>query len=355
MKSTCIRVFVTGMALSLLIACATSPKPAPVSTEPKPAAPAPAAPAPAAPAAPAVAAPDDLKSQATDLRKKAFDLGIKDVLPDDYAKAEASYNAGLAAYGTDNASAGTAFGDAVAGFKDVIQRGLPMLVASAKANAAKLRDTATQKKASDLFPDLLAASDADFAKPDAAVTSGDYETALAGYKASALEYEVLYKLCDASSARSFLVSKDLAKWDSSNWTLAEGKYASSQSLFKTDTGASGTAVDEALLRYGNVKDTAYGYYAADRKKASETERDRAAGIKSDVAVKDEYAAALALYAKAESDESAKNYEASSAEYDQAAAAFTTAYTHAKAKMDTAKGELDSLDSALATVQAAQNR
>ena len=59
--------------------------------------------------------------------------------------------------------------------------------------------------------------------------------------------------------------------------------------------------------------------------------------------------------KAESDEGAKNYEASSAEYDQAATAFANAYTHAKAKMDTAKGELDSLDSALAAAQSAQGR
>lgn len=354
-KSVLSQLCVAGAFLALVIACATPPKPAPVAAEnPKPA-PAASAPAPAAPAAPAVAAPDDLKSQATDARKKAFDLGVKDALPDDYAKAESSYSAGLAAYGTDNAAAGKAFGDALAGFRDVIQRGLPLLVASEKARAAQLRDTAMKKKAGDLFPDLLAASDADFAKPAAAESSGDYETALAGYRASTLEFAVLYKLCDASSARAFLVSKDLAKWDSSNWTLAEGKYASARSLFKTDAHASGDAVDEAILRYGTVKETAYGYYAADRKKASETERDRATGIKSDVAVKDEYDAALALYSKAESDEGAKNYEVSSAEYDQAATAFANAYTHAKAKMDTAKGELDSLDSALATAQAAQGR
>ena len=73
-----------------------------------------------------------------------------------------------------------------------------------------------------------------------------------------------------------------------------------------------------------------------RKKASETERDRAAGIKADVAIKDEYAAALALYGKAATDNDAKNYEASSAEFDSAATAFAQVYSHAKVKMDTAK-------------------
>jgi hypothetical protein len=340
---------------AFLFACATPPKPSPGASAPAvPTAPAPAAPTPS-PAKSTVAAPDELRAQAAELRKKAFNLALKDVLPDDYASAETIFAAGVAAYGVDNEASGASFGDAKAKFADIIQRGLPMLVASEKGRAEHLRDTAIQKKAGDLFSDILAAADADFAKPAASESSGDYETALAGYRAAALEFVVLYKLCDASSARAFLVSHDLAKWDTSNWTLAEGKYASSQSLFRQDARESADAVDEAILRYGIVRNTAYGYYAEDRRKASETERDRAAGIKSDVAVKDEYDAALALYAKAKSDEGAKNFEASSAEYDGAASAFAGAYAHAKAKMDTAKGELDSLDSALWTAQAAQAR
>jgi hypothetical protein len=343
------------MTIAFLVACATPPKPAAVAASPAvTAAPAPTAAAPA-PAKPTAAAPDDLRSQATDLRKKAFDLGLKDVLPGDYATAESVYAAGISAYAVDNAASGSSFTDAIAKFRDIIQRGLPMLVASEKRRASGLRDTAMRKKASDLFPALASAADADFSKPAASESSGDYETALAGYRASAVEFEVLYKLCDAANARQLLVSRDLAKWDPSNWSLAESKYASSASLFRQDAHASDDAVDEAILRYGVVKDTAYGYFAADRKKASETERDRAAGIKADIAVKDEYEAALALYAKAQSDDGAKNYESSSAEYDRAATAFAAAYTQAKAKMDTAKTELGSLDSALATAEAVTTR
>ena len=162
-------------------------------------------------------------------------------------------------------------------------------------------------------------------------------------------------ICSPSIARDFLVSHDLAKWDPSNWTLAEGKYASSQSLYKQGSHASVDAVDEANLRYNVVRNTAYGYYAADRRKASEIERDHADSIKSDAAVKDKYAAALALYAKAQADESARNFESSSAEYDSAVSAFAAAYKHAKTKMDAAKGEIDSLDAELASIEAAQGR
>jgi hypothetical protein len=352
-KKICLWPCAAVAVYALVISCATPPKPTASSAVGEPAKPAaPTIAAPATPTTPAVAAPDDLRSQASALRKKAFDLGLKDVLPDDYSAAEASFSAGTNAYGVDNTASGASFKDAASKFSELIKKGLPILVTNAKGQATKLRDTAVSKKAGELFSDLLAYADADFAKASASESSDDYETALAGYKASATEFEALYKLCDASSARGFLVSHDLTKWDPSNWSLAESKFSSAQSLYKQDSHASVDAVDEANLRYGVARNTAYEYYASDRKKASETERDRAESIKSSVAVKDEYEAAIALYTKAEADESVKNYEASSSEYDSAAKAFAEAYTHAKAKMDTAKDEIDSLDSALSSAEAA---
>jgi hypothetical protein len=354
-RTVCLRLCMAGGILALMIACSTPPRAAPSATAE--AAPT-AIPSPSPAVAPGMAnaaAPDDLRAQAAALRKRAFDLGLKDVLADDYAAAETAYSAGAAAYGVDNAASAASFEDAKVKFGGIIREGLPLLAAAEKDRAARLRDTAIQKSAVDLFPDLLAFADADFAKSAASESSGDYEAALADYRASTLEYEALYKLCDAWSARSFLVSQDLAKWDPSNWTLAEGKYSSSQGLYRQDAHASVDAVDEAILRYGVVRNTAYGYYAADRRKASETERDHADSIKSDVAVKEAYAAALALYGKAQADEGAKDFEASSEEYDGAASAFAAAYTQAKAKMDVARDELDSLDSALSAAEMAQGR
>ena len=57
----------------------------------------------------------------------------------------ASYNAGLAAYGTDNAAAGKAFGDAVAGFSDVIQEAFPCSSPPRRRAPLSLRDTAIKE------------------------------------------------------------------------------------------------------------------------------------------------------------------------------------------------------------------
>jgi hypothetical protein len=338
-------------ACAFAISCASQPKAAAAAESTPADKPGVAASAPAAKTEPAVAAPDELRSKAADLRKKAFDLGLKDVLPEEYAAADRAFAAGGSQYGKDNAASAASYADASARFSDVIDRGLPLLAASERKNAEGLRDKAIAKHAGDIFPRPFAFAEQELAKPRQSEAAGDFEPAIAGYRASAREYEVLYKLCDANSAREYIASHDLAKWDSSNWNQAENKFKASQDQIESDAMAARSSVDEAILRYGITRSNALEYYASDRKKASEIERDRASGIKSEVAVKDEYAASLDLYTKAETAQSTKDFESSSSLYNRAAMAFNAAYAHAKVKMDNAKGELESLDAAIAAKNA----
>jgi len=341
------------VACVLALSCASQPKvqsPAPEA----PAVQAPKAESPAPAPKAQAAAPDEERAKALALRKRAFDLGIKDVLPDDYAAAEKAFAAGNESYGKDNAAAALSFNDASGKYAALIDKGLPLLASQARENAERLRKVAQDKGAPGYFASQWTQAEADFAAPKKAETSGGYEAALNGYRTASRDYEALYKLCDAKAAREYITSRDLAKWASSPWTLAETKYQAAQDLFVKDTPSSITSVDEALLRYGIARSTALEYYASDRKKASETERDRASGIKSEVAVKDEYSQAAALYDKAQTAQAAKDYENSAALYDSAAKAFSAAYVHAKAKMDTAQNELGELDAGIASKEAAAN-
>jgi hypothetical protein len=340
-----------AFAAGLAVSCGSTPPEAKPSSAPAPQAAAPAA---------QVAAPapkgdskelDELRAKAGDLRKKAFDLGLKDLLPEDYAAADKAFADGAAAYGKDDKASTASFAEAATRFRSVLDKGLPLLAASERKKAESQRDAAVAKNSGDRFPSLMSSADSGFEKPKAAEAATDYESAISGYRASARAYAVLYRLCEANAVREYIASRDLAKWDSGNWNLAETKYKAAQDQFTGDAKASGESADEAVLRYGIARDTGLSYYAADRKKASETERERAAGIKSEVAVKDEFAAAAALYEKAAASQASKDFESSAPLYDKAASAFGKAYAQAKAKMDTAKGELDSLDAAIATKSA----
>ena len=331
------------------MSCATPPKVA------EPPAPSPAAPTvqqaetpPAVIEEVAVPVPDQLRAKAAELRKKAFDLSLREVLPDDYATAEKTFAMGNASYGKDNTASASSFSDAITQFQDLIAKGLPILAAKERDQALKLRGVAVAKRADGIFPELFSYAEAEFAKSSDSESAGDLELAIKGFRASSKNYEVLYKLCDAHTARDSLVTRDFAKWDPSNWNLAETRFNASQGLLRQDAAAAATSVDEAILRYGIASRTALEYNASDRRKNSVEARDRALGIKSEVAVKDEYETAMALHDKAEAAHASKDFDGSASLFDRAAAAFASAYERAKVKMDSAKIELDSLDEAIAT-------
>jgi hypothetical protein len=287
-------------ALFLSISRASAPK-SPPSSPPAPSpSPALAQPAPAQAPKQGISPPDALKAQATDLRKKTFDYDLKSYLADERAK-----------------------------------------------EAEAMRQAALGKSADKLFADPFAQALTEYQKRVAARDAGDYEEAIAGFQASTLSFSVLYRLCEASAASDKIGSRDFAKWDGSNWSLAEGRYGAAQSLLASDAKASSDAVDEANLRYGLVWQNALEFYAGERRSASEDEDKRALDLKANVAVKDEYAAARALYDEAEAKAAEKDFDTSAGLYDQAAKAFDGAYDDAKAKLDAALGELDSLDKALA--------
>ncbi len=299
-----------------------------------------------------VGAPTELRTKATELRKKAFDLGLKDILPAEYGEAETAYLLGAEKYGKDNAASAAAFEDAAARFEAVLDEGLPIVAAQEGERAWDMQAAAMDNGATEYFGEIYSSSTGDLLGADALEESGDYEAAIAGYRLASSRFSAIIAMCDAAAERDAIAERDFAQWDSSNWNLAEGKLASAADLLESDAAASRGAADEALVRYRMVMRNALAYYSGDRKTLSESERERAVGIKSDVAAKDEFETAVALYESAEAFEEAEDFESASSLYEQAAEAFTEAHDTARDKMYDAQDELHSLDEAL---DAAANR
>jgi len=348
-----IRLTLVGAVLAAL-ALAFSCKTPPPAVEPEPEAPTvEVAPEPKAePIDAGVGAPTELRTKATELRKKAFDLGLKDLLPVEYGEAESAFLLGAEKYGKDNAASAAAYEDAASRFEAVLQAGLPLAAAREGERAWDMQAAALDKGATDYFGGLYSSSTGDLFDAEALEESGDYEAAIAGYRLASSRFSAIIVMCDAAAERDAIAERDFAQWDTSNWNLAEGKLASASDLLESDAAASRGAADEALLRYRLVTRNAFLLYAGDRKTLSESERERAIGIKSDVAAKDEFESAVALYESAEAFEEAEDFESASSLYDQAAEAFTEAHDAARDKMYSAQDELHSLDEAL---DAAANR
>ncbi len=299
-----------------------------------------------------VGAPEELRTKATELRKKAFDLGLKDILGSEYGEADTAYLLGAEKYGKDNAASAAAFEDAVARFEALIAAGLPIVAQREGERARNLRASAESGGATEYYEELYDSSGEGLDGAADLESSGDYEAAIAGYRLASSRFSALIVMSEAAAQRDAIIERDFAQWDTSNWNLAEAKIAAAVDLHASDASASREAADEARLRYRLVMRNALSYYSNGRKSQSDAERERAIGIKSDVAAKNEFESAVALYESAEAYEEAEDFESSASLYEQAAAAFTEAHDLARDKMLAAQDELHALDAAL---DAAANR
>lgn len=349
----CLSVLFIGMAFAT--SCATKP-PAPAATTPAPA----ATPAPApTPAAPTVSQEDldKLLAQAKDLKKKAFDLKIYEVLPDDYKAADAQLTTGQTAYNAkDQAAAKDGLTKAVAMFQDVIAKGVVQLAAEKRKAADDMKAAALKQGADQKNPDRFTPADQSYAAAAALVDAGKHEEAIGGFDLALIEYEIAYKKTLAGDLRKKIGDEDFAKWDTGNYQLAENKYAAEDGLWAANTDANRSAdieaLDEAILRYNLVINKGREMVATGAKSKSDDAKAKSDAIKADVAVKDLYGTAESSYEDGTSKLASQSFEAATSSFDSATSQFDAAYQAALKKRNAAQAAMQAADQATAESQKA---
>lgn len=324
------------LAFILLASCVTQPKKKPQpSATPEPT----ATPAPT----PAVsAAPAELRATAEGLRKQCVDFGLNESMRDDYLKAEGSYAAGIENYEKDNALSASSLQAAIDGYKDILSRGLASLADEEKAKADEMRAAAIDKNAESASSDQMASGDAYVAAGGAKQAAADLPGAIGDYRSAVLSFEIAYERSRAIDAREKIDSNDWSGYDSGNYQLAGEQLAECDGAFESDPADSLDSAQEALLRYNLVLKKGWEYTLGEGRSRSDSEREKADGIKSERAAADEYAEAASAYENAAALEASEQFEEAAAAYESSADLFTLAYETAKGKMDKADGALDSL-------------
>ena len=287
---------------------------------------------------------DELMTEASALRKRAFDLKLFEVVAEEYKAADAQYVTGKTAYdANDPEKAVPALEEAIASFKDVIAKGVSILAAENKKKAEEMKALAVKTGAEDTAAERLAEGDVAYESAKALSDGGKDEEALVAYESARKTYEAAYKKANATKLRDFIEEKDFAQYDSGNYKLADDKMAESESLFASNPDGALDALDEATLRYNLVIQKGWQFYAMGRKAPADDAKQRSEEIKAQVAVKDRYAEALTVYNNASSLMAGGNYEDAGKEFDNAAELFETAYAEAEVKRNAALSALESLE------------
>lgn len=343
------------VVLLFLASCAS--KPTPPVEEPAPPAPTEpvVTPEPTPPETPAFdqAALDALHAETLALRKKAFDLGLAELMRDEYKTADAAYVAGKGAYDAkDGETATKELTTARDLFKDLIAKGLVELSAQGKQKASEMRGIAVKAGAETDAQDRFAAGEAAFAEAEGLAGNGRYEESIAAYARARSLYDLSYKRASASQLRTRIGDQGYAAWDSGNYGIAENKYAEEANLFAASGGkepkdvSSGVdALEEAILRYNLVIEKGREGIASASKKKADDIKTRSEAIKANVAVKAEYAEALAVYQEAGRAFGAKDFELATTRFADAEALFEKAYALAAEKRKAAEEAMAAAENA----------
>lgn len=342
-------------SIFILASCASKPK-APAE-EPAPAATAAPAEKPSEPAAPAVSQDelDKLLAEAKDLKKKAFDLKLFEVLPDDYKAADALLASGQKAYDAkDGPAAKQALESAIAAYKDLISKGIVEIAAAKQKDAEDMKAVAIKANADSSQSERFGAGDAAFDEAAALVADAKHEEAIPGFEKARLYYELAWKRASAAEIKQTIEDKDYAKWDSGNFQLAESKYQAEDGLWASGDEkeqASGVdSLDEAILRYNLVLQKGREMAATTVKEKTDQSKQRAEDIKADVAVRELYDSALQSYKEGDDQLLNKEYESAADAYDKSGSAFDEAYQAAAEKRAKAAEAIKAAEEATAESQ-----
>jgi len=327
------RVSILGLAAAVLLsACATKPPAAP---EPEPQTVEPAK-------EPEISKEelDALHGRVLALRKEAFDLGLKDSMADGYAAAETRYVAGKAALDADDRPTAKAeLSAAEPLFADLVAEGGPLAAQNRKAAAADSRQRALNADAETLSPEALAQADALLAAADAALAAGDVQGAIKAYGLAIAAFDAVEKRSTAVAVKAAVDDLEYGPMDSGNYELAGQKLAAVDTLLPADPKAAGDAAAESLLRYRLVLAKGWELTAGQNRSAAERFKVDAEAIKAQVAVKDEYAEAKAVWDAAVAASASGDNESAAPLFEQSEYMFQEVYVTAAAKRAAAEAAI----------------
>ncbi|MDR2186175.1 MAG: hypothetical protein LBO80_11015 [Treponema sp.] len=313
-----------GLAV-LLAACKTTPKPADTGANLTDTTPTVQDPNAAPPDSAALSSLEDAKNKAENARKQALYLEGQNYFPQDWSSAESLYQAGeqggRSTLGEVKAAAAQ-YNAAAAAYDDITRKAIPLYAQAREDEINAARTAAIRSGIADISPDRFAmAEDTRQAAYDLYEREDYYSAAEAAY-AAIDQYQVLKTAAGIYEIWDEIDVFDLAKYDSVNYAQAEA--AAVQAVADYDSGNTAKAkigANETLNRLNMVRAAGWEAFAGERRRAANTERQAALDLKANVAVRNEFNAALAVYNQGESAFGSRRYSDAVQYYNQSESMF----------------------------------
>ncbi len=319
------------VSVALLAACKSAP-PATSETEPEPTTQPSVETAPAKPVDDALTS---LRDECEALRAKGLKYGIDTFKPEGWGEAEASRNAGLAAYGSDYDASEAAFKDAIDKYNALFEASFTEIAAQLEAELLEARAKAVAAGADSYFPEQFALADEALQAASDARDAGSDEESYAAAQIALMRYRTLILGMDAVALNDDIVRNGFDSVDPDDYASAGTKYEEAAAAYGTADPASFDAATECVAFLRKVSNAGYKVWAADKKGKVDEIRGLCDSIKANRAAADDYAAAAKLASDAEAYGKADDWKSSYDSYTDSEVAFTNVYQNVSLRRNAA--------------------
>jgi hypothetical protein len=245
---------------------------------------------------------DDAAAQAEAARKRAADFGSQSYFPSDWESVESQYTAAknLPRVNNDEAQkAISAYNDAAAGFNGLFDKSIPLYAQAREDEVIAARNELLASGLAWDFPDYLEGADNIALKALEQYNEKDYYTAKDTAGTALATYQTLTSGANAYLARDEIITRRFYSYDPGNFEKAEEAGAAAVGAYdEEDLTSTCDYADEALLRYNLVLNAAWASHVVELKTTVEAERQKALDHRANIAVRENFNKADALYSQA---------------------------------------------------------
>jgi hypothetical protein len=280
-----------------------------------------------------------LRDKTEALRAECLKYHLDSYKADDWAVAETSRSAGLAAYGSDYDLAKKSFEDAIAKYEEIRKNSYEAIAAELEAALVAAREAAVKVGADGYYPEQFGLADSAAQDSRGLRSDGKDAEAYDMAQIALLRYQTLTKGMEALALKQKVDQNGFVQYDAESYALADSKYGEGLSSYGTADAAALEAMTESCGLYAKVNNA--GYKALSQAEIQKADEIRALcdSIKAKKAVKDDYAKAASLYADAAKAAGDDSWESAYKSYSASVVAFANVYQAATLKRNSAESAM----------------
>ena len=277
-----------------------------------------------------VADTSDAAKRAADARQRAIDFECPAYFPSEWELAETRYDA--VKFQPVNAMSETVYKTAADEYDALFKKAVPLYAQAREDEILAIRNELLASGITRILPNYLQEPDKIALEAQALYEAEDYYKARDTAVLALNEYESLQIGARVYRTRQEIIDREFVMYDQENFDNADEIAQSAVNAYEAgDKKTAAAQAEEALLRYNVILQNSWPSYAAVRRDNAASERETALSNKVNIAVRDIYRDADALYSQAEESYAAENFGEAAILFIDAEALFAVAIQETEEK------------------------